>query len=454
MTRIEELTLLLADGEIDSEQVAELMTLTESAEARETCLALLNIEALLRGQRDVDLALPTMARLTAELERRIVSRVMSQIPATSPVRAKAVPHATPTHRRRNWLLASAALVVFGIIGTLMWPSSLRSVPVGEITAMTGNAWIQSGGKKRPAKKGEIVNSGERLTVGFESSADVKWLHEDAQFTLAELSDMAWPTPELCELKSGALDAQVVTRAGKKPLFFKTQDATAKITGTRFSLHRGSSATQLRVSEGSVRLADSDERGSTDVIAGQFAAASDAVVPQARTWPGDGMGIGLLGEYYNHNYNSMDTTSPAYERLDARIRFQWGMGAPTPVTQAHPEHFGVRWTGYIEPRFSEGYTFLIVVDDGAKLWIDDRQILDAWSSNGAKKYYTQPVELQAGKRHKIRLEYCERTQQANVSLFWQSLSQPMEVVPPTQLHPPQRDNLPALGELRAVPERKR
>lgn len=454
MTRIEELTLLLADGEIASEEVTELMALTESAEARETCLALLNIEALLRGQRDVDITLPTMARLTAELERRIVSRVMSQIPATSPVRAAAVSRATPTHRRRNWLLASAALVVLGIIGTLTWLSPVRPVPVGEIAAMTGDAWIQAGGKKRPAKKGDIVNSGERLTVGFESSADVKWLHEDAKFTLAELSDMTWPTPELCELKSGALDAQVVTRAGKKPLIFKTPDATAKITGTRFSLHRGSSATQLRVSEGSVRLADADERGAAEVRAGQFAAASDAVVPTAKEWPGDGSGIGLLGEYYNHNYASMDSAPPAYERLDARIRFQWGKGAPTPVTQAHPEHFGVRWTGFIEPRFSESYTFLIVVDDGAKLWIDGRQILDAWGSSNAKKYYTQPVELRAGQRHTIRLEYCERTQQANVSLFWQSLSQPMEVVPQTQLHPPQRDNLPALGELRAIPERKR
>jgi hypothetical protein len=175
---------------------------------------------------------------------------------------------------------------------------------------------------------------------------------------------------------------------------------------------------------------------------------------AREWPGDGNGIGLLGEYYNHNYQKMDVEPPAYERLDARIRFQWGRDAPTPVTQAHPEHFGARWTGYIEPRFSESYTFLLVVDDGARMWIDDRKILDAWDSNNARKFYTQPVELTAGRKHKIRVEYCERTMHANVSLFWQSLSQPMEVVPQTQLHPPERTGLPSLGELRPVLERKR
>ena len=191
----------------------------------------------------------------------------------------------------------------------------------------------------------------------------------------------------------------------------------------------------------------------EVGAGQFAAASDAVVPQTREWPGDGQGAGLLGEYYNHNYNQMDTAPPAYERLDARIRFRWARSAPTPVTISHPDHYGVRWTGFIEPRFSESYSFLVVVDDGARLWVDDRLVLDAWASNNAHNFYSEPVALRAGQRHSIRLEYCERTGEAHVSLFWRSTSQPIEVVPQSQLYPPDRADLPSPGELRTLGGKK-
>lgn len=452
MTRVAELTLLLADGEISSGEIAELMALVESPENRAECIALLKVEALLRGQREVDAVTPTMAWLKSEMERRIVSGVMARIPvAVSPVRPAVVKRSSPAWRRHAWKVA-LAVVVFAAGVAAFWAKP--AVAVGEVAALSGEVQIVSGGKKRGAKAGEVLRTGERLLVGFGGSADVRWLKEDARFSVAEMSELSWTSAELCELKSGSLDADVVTRAGKPPLLFKTADATAKITGTKFTLHRSSTGTQLRVSEGRVVLADTDARGSADVAAGQFAAASDAVVPVARAWPGDGKGVGLLGEYYNHNYQKMDVEPPAYERLDARIRFQWGKGAPTPVTQSHPEHFGVRWTGFIEPRFSESYTFLLVVDDGVRMWIDDRQILDAWDSNNAKKFYTQPIELTAGRRHKIRVEYCERTMHANVSLFWQSLSQPIEVVPQTQLHPPERGSLPPPGELRSLPERKR
>jgi hypothetical protein len=452
MTRAEELTLLLADGDISREQTEELMALIESQEHRATCLAVLKMEALLRGTRRVDLVPATMAWLSTEMERRLVSAVMAGIPA-SPARGVATVQKSPARPSRKWQVATALAVAAAILAALLFGRD-EALPVGQLSAVQGDVQILAGGKKRAAKVGDLLRTGERLLVGFDASAQLDWTKEAAQISVAEMSDIGWAAPGLCELKSGAIDASVVSREGKPPLTFKTADALAKITGTKFSLHRSSGATQLRVSEGRVVLSDADLRGSTDVAAGQYAAASDAVVPSARIWPGDGAGVGLIGEYYNHNYQQMDTQPPGYERLDERIRFQWGKGAPTPVTQAHPEHFGARWTGFIEPRFSESYTFLLVVDDGARMWIDDRQILDAWDSKNARKYYTQPIELTAGRKHKIRVEYCERTQHANVTLFWQSLSQPMEVVPQSQLYPPDRPDLPPPGKLRTLQEPKR
>lgn len=456
MTRIETLTLNVADLTATPEEVAELFALTEASAAdRAACLALLETEALLRGRRAVDVVGLVMARLTAERERRTVENVMARIPwtpravltkpvvCTSPATVSTAPATSRPHRRLAVSLVALVLVTGAATFWRSEPAPVRA----QVARLEGRAWVVEGKQRRAIKTGAEIREGEQLVLDFESSAEVRWVGEAAKMELEEFSEIQWSSGRVCELKKGGLAADVVSRAGKPPLIFQTPEATAHITGTRFSLHSSGSATQLQVREGRVRLEDKAERGTAEVGAGQFAAASDAVAPQTREWPGDGQGTGLLGEYYSHDYRQMDTRPPAYERLDARIRFNWARSAPTPSTTAHPEHYGARWTGFIEPRFSESYSFLVVVDDCARLWVDDRLVLDAWESKNAQKFYSTPVTLRAGQRHTIRLEYGERTGQAHVSLFWQSTSQPIEVVPQSQLHPPARADLPALGELR-------
>ena len=460
MTRAETLTLNVADLAATPEEVAELFTLTEASDTdRAACLALLETEALLRGRRVVDVVAATTARLAAERERRTVENVMARIPRTPravlayPVTSRpGAVCASPAmkHSRRPLALALGAglLALLLVGGGMVWRSGPAPVRA-QIARLEGRAWVVAGDQRRAAQNGAEIRQGERLVLDFEARAEVRWKGESAKLQLEEFSEIQWASGLVCELKKGGLAADVVSRAGKAPLIFRTPEATARITGTRFSLHSSGSATQLQVREGHVRLDDKAERGQAVVGAGQFAATSDAVAPQAREWPGDGSGSGLLGTYYNHDYRQMATAVPAYERLDARIRFNWGRSAPTPMTVLHPEQFGVRWTGFIEPRFSESYSFLVVVDDCARLWVDDHLVLDAWEGKATHSFYSAPVALRAGLRHSIRLEYGERTGQAHVSLFWRSTSQPIEVVPQSQLHPPARADLPAPGELRAL-----
>ena len=467
MTRAETLTLNVADLTATPEEIAELVALTEASETdRAACLALLETEALLRGRRVVDVAGLVMDRLAAERERRTVESVMARIPRTPravpakpatsrPVAVCASPAMKRSRRPRALALAAGIAALLMVAGVMIWRSGPAPVRA-HIAKLEGRAWVVASGQRRAAKNGAEIREGERLVLDFEARAEVRWKGESAKLELEEFSEIQWSSGLVCELKKGGLAADVVSRAGKAPLIFRTPEATARITGTRFSLHSSGSATQLQVREGQVRLDDQARRGQAEVGAGQFAAASDAVVPQAREWPGDGSGTGLLGSYFNHDYRLMSATPPAlpaYERVDARIRFNWSRSAPTPTTIAHPEHYGVRWTGFIEPRFSESYSFLVVVDDGARLWVDDRLVLDAWESNGAHKFNSEPVVLRAGQRHAIRLEYCERTGTSHVSLFWQSTSQPIEVIPQSQLHPPARTDLPAPGELRALSGKK-
>jgi hypothetical protein len=47
---------------------------------------------------------------------------------------------------------------------------------------------------------------------------------------------------------------------------------------------------------------------------------------------------------------------------------WGSGTPDPV-RIQPDSFSARWTGQVQPQFSEEYTFYVTADDGAALWIN-------------------------------------------------------------------------------------
>jgi hypothetical protein len=80
MTRVEELTLLLVDGQIVRSEREELVRLvTTNAEARRAHLALLTIEATLRGRRRVEISDEVMNRIDEERTSRIVATVMGEV---------------------------------------------------------------------------------------------------------------------------------------------------------------------------------------------------------------------------------------------------------------------------------------------------------------------------------------------------------------------------------------
>ncbi len=87
-------------------------------------------------------------------------------------------------------------------------------------------------------------------------------------------------------------------------------------------------------------------------------------------------------------------------------------------------YSARWTGMIEPQFSEMTTFTVTSDGGARLWIDDRKLLDTWGEGGLKDE-TGSIALQAGRKTKIILE--SRGGRA-AKLSWSSASQKKQIVP--------------------------
>ncbi|MDB6066991.1 MAG: hypothetical protein JWR26_3199, partial [Pedosphaera sp.] len=85
----------------------------------------------------------------------------------------------------------------------------------------------------------------------------------------------------------------------------------------------------------------------------------------------GTGTGLSGSYWtattaaafsNTNFN----TAPTLVRTDATVNFNWGAGSPDPSISA--DTFTARWTGMVQPQFSQTYTFYTTTDDGVRLWV--------------------------------------------------------------------------------------
>ena len=142
----------------------------------------------------------------------------------------------------------------------------------------------------------------------------------------------------------------------------------------------------------------------------------------------GKGFGLLGSYLQP-----DLKEPSYLiRIDSFVDFKWGEGSPgigIPV-----DGFTVRWTGTVEPYFSDTLTFYTYSDDGARLWVDGQLLIDKWMNQPAIEH-TGRIYLEGGKRYPIQVEFLEAGGAATMQLWWSSKRLPKAIIPSTQLYPP-------------------
>ncbi len=144
---------------------------------------------------------------------------------------------------------------------------------------------------------------------------------------------------------------------------------------------------------------------------------------------NGNGTGLKGEYYDDKV--FTPTLLKLTRLDVRIDFNWGTTSPAPTIDS--DSFSVRWTGQVQPRYSDTYTFYVSYDDGVRLWVNGQMLINDFV-NGPQREKSGKIDLLAGQKYDIRLEYFESTGPAACQLFWSSFWQAREIVPTSQLYP--------------------
>jgi len=130
------------------------------------------------------------------------------------------------------------------------------------------------------------------------------------------------------------------------------------------------------------------------------ASLDEVVKATEFVLSPGGTVGLHGEYFN---NDSLQGEPALMRTDDKIDFHWGAGSYAP--NGPDDRFSARWTGYFIPRTDDDYKFYVSADDGVRLFVDDKQVIDDWQRH-SETLDTYSARLEKGKPYKIRLEYFE------------------------------------------------
>lgn len=135
--------------------------------------------------------------------------------------------------------------------------------------------------------------------------------------------------------------------------------------------------------------------------------------------------GLLAQYFD---NQWFYGLPIETRQDGRIDFDWGTNA---LAGYAADFVSVRWTGFILPEFSEVYTFFVIADDSARLYVNDLLIFDKWGESGSE--FSGSLRLQANTLVPIRLEYREISGNATAKLLYASFSTPRQIIPEERLY---------------------
>lgn len=136
--------------------------------------------------------------------------------------------------------------------------------------------------------------------------------------------------------------------------------------------------------------------------------------------------GLLAEYFS----DITLTNLVLTHVEPVLDNNWGnLGPPgLPVNM-----FSARYTAILTPRFSETYTFHLLVDDGARMWVNGTPIIDDWNHHPAMED-TGTIALTANVPVPIRVEYVEKMGDAEIILSWSSPSEPRALIPTSRLSP--------------------
>lgn len=144
----------------------------------------------------------------------------------------------------------------------------------------------------------------------------------------------------------------------------------------------------------------------------------ATVPAAQVRTADGQ-RGLVLEYFE----GINFDKPASRTLDTALAHHW----PGPPLANLPDglsslnNFSARWTGELIAAESGEHEVGVEGDDGFRLWLDDKLVVDDWAVGGAR-FRGHRVTLRQGQVLKLRIDYYQAGGGRVMRLAWYTPSQ--------------------------------
>jgi beta-glucosidase len=126
---------------------------------------------------------------------------------------------------------------------------------------------------------------------------------------------------------------------------------------------------------------------------------------------DGTAHGFKGEYFtNRDLQGL----PTLTRTDSKIDLQ---GPRRPARGFPRTDFSVRWSAKLTVPESGNYTFTFTGDDGFRIFLDDKTLVDHWVE-GPPTPITFETKLVVGKTYDLRIEYFQAEGGFEAQLNWQ------------------------------------
>ncbi len=170
-------------------------------------------------------------------------------------------------------------------------------------------------------------------------------------------------------------------------------------------------------------------------AGAFAAIPSGNVFQ----PTHSGSTGWEVSYYN---NVALSGSAAYSTIEKAVTWNWGTGSPDPSIPT--TKYSARWTGQVQPQYSEPYTFVTHTDDGTMLKVNGQLITSNWKDQTGSDVASTTINLQAGARYDLQMDYFQDgPSSAQAYLSWYSPSQPQQIIPQNCLYPSAVSSAPSV-----------
>lgn len=137
--------------------------------------------------------------------------------------------------------------------------------------------------------------------------------------------------------------------------------------------------------------------------------SQGKVIDNRYLQGDDGVQGLKVEYFN----GRNFETKVGDNRDKCIDFNWSGGPPQNLSETN---YSIRWSGYVVPEENGKYEIGLTGDDGYRMWLNDKLVVDSWKEQGAT-YRSKELNLKKGKKYKIKVEYFQSGGGAEIKLSW-------------------------------------